>query len=631
MLMAAGLLFGALKVLCLLVASTILTFVLRPFAARARAVVWQTALIGALLIPVVAAVLPPVALPVPTILTPPTADPPTPNTRATSERAPLVHESAVSTMRSAPAPQATAVSWSAIVIALWLVVGAGVLTPFAVGLFRVRGVLRRAEDVTADWRNDLEQCLGKCSVARPVVVLESDEIQAPATVGVLRPKILVPSDGSTWDSARRQAVTLHELIHIRRFDWPIRVLARVSRALYWFNPLSWWAVRRLDLEQEKACDDEVVGLGLPSSVYAEHLLGIAHTINRHARPALAGLTMAHRSHLEERIMSILGSKKKPRSRLATVIPAFLCTAAMVPALAAVYPADPTPRPASSELRAALDEMRELERQHEPELERIHEVEALIEAEVEKIHDIEIDIDHGSIAEIEERMRPYLEQIEDIEIDMEPYLEQIEQLTEQLDSIVIHVDDGTMHEIHEQVQKQIQAHMAQIEDIHVNLEPYMEQIERVHVDMEHLHKAMQDIHVNIEPKYEELEKLHESLEPFHEQMEKIHESMGPIHEQMELVGERIERAIVADVAAALRSHLDPVTTLAAPFDEAARRLVEIGNIRVYDNTVELDVPPREAGRILSDLLSPHRVGMQDAFDKAVQQAAEQVSELRIVAR
>ena len=62
-----------------------------------------------------------------------------------------------------------------------------------------------------------------------------------------------------------QAVLLHELAHLRRRDPLWQLVAHCGLALHWFNPLAWFAVRRLRIEQERACDDFVLRAGIRAS------------------------------------------------------------------------------------------------------------------------------------------------------------------------------------------------------------------------------------------------------------------------------------------------------------------------------------------------------------------------------
>ena len=68
--------------------------------------------------------------------------------------------------------------------------------------------------------------------------------------------------------------------------------------MYWFQPLAWFAARRLRRECELAADEDVLGAGLRASAYAEHLLAIARSMTVPA----SGIAMAGRpSELARRI------------------------------------------------------------------------------------------------------------------------------------------------------------------------------------------------------------------------------------------------------------------------------------------------------------------------------------------
>ena len=633
---ALPLALGSIKALLLLAAAAVAALALRGRPARVRAVVWSTALAGSLLIPVVAPLMPPLSVPVPEAVARLTAEPDETATIAVnvidSVRKPAIGALQIARIEATTASTSRTPDWRLWMVAAWAVGAALLLARLGTGLWRVNRLIRGARPVTDPrWLRLAEQACERVNCRRRIRLLMSPAVEVPATVGLLRPAIVLPLRAATWLDDRRRAVLLHEVIHVARLDWPQRLVARVTRAAYWFNPLAWWAVRRLDLEQELACDEEVLALGTGASDYACHLLGIARHALPCPQPAIPALGMARRTHLEERIMTILKRSTHRRVGLAVIIPAALLTAAMVPALAAVYPSDPEPRPASSELKEILAEMEAVEVDIEPQIEAIEALEIDIEPQLAALEDLEVEIDHTKIAEIEERMKPYLERLEAIEIDMEPFEAQMEALEKQLQSLQLHIEDGTLEEVQDQIQLQMQEHMAKIEDIHIDMEPYLEQIEAIHEEMGDLHAKLADVHIDMEPVLARVEKIHVDMEPFQKQMEQLHIDMEPFHREMERLGERLEEAIQGEVEAYLRSELGTVTSPDAPFGEAATRIADEANINVHDDVIRIKATGDEAREILIDLLEPYRIGTEKGFQAAIESAAEGLSPLVIEAK
>jgi hypothetical protein len=158
----------------------------------------------------------------------------------------------------------------------------------------------------------------------------------PMTWGLERPCILLPAEAEDWPDDLLHTVLLHELAHVKRFDYLTQLLARLACAIHWFNPLVWLAARRLRIERELACDDEVLRAGSRASDYAAQLLEMALFLK--ARPFLASVAMARASQLSARLRAVLDSRRARRSPTpGFVISATLCAALVALTVAAASP------------------------------------------------------------------------------------------------------------------------------------------------------------------------------------------------------------------------------------------------------------------------------------------------------
>lgn len=138
---------------------------------------------------------------------------------------------------------------------------------------------------------------------RHVRVLWSEDVSAPLTLGMFSPRVLLPRSARAWRGDRLRAVLLHELAHVERGDLWFQALGAALRSWLWFDPLCWYALDRLRIEGELACDERVLRSGVPAADYAAHLLAVARAMPRPARLAAAG--MATGAGLEQRVRAIL--------------------------------------------------------------------------------------------------------------------------------------------------------------------------------------------------------------------------------------------------------------------------------------------------------------------------------------
>lgn len=139
----------------------------------------------------------------------------------------------------------------------------------------------------------------------------SPALDGPATVGLLRPCILLPPEAEEWSGDRLRAVFLHEQAHVRQRDVPLQFLAGVACALYWFHPLVWMVRRNLRRDSERACDDAVLQGGLLPSTYASLLLELAAPARGWHGP-LAAVSMARSGEFEGRLLAILDGVRDRR-------------------------------------------------------------------------------------------------------------------------------------------------------------------------------------------------------------------------------------------------------------------------------------------------------------------------------
>lgn len=218
---------------------------------------------------------------------------------------------------AAPAPSgpdaATVLSW------VWAVGAASVALAGIVSFLRLRRRLRAAVPLEDG-------------------IWMADHIGAPFVVGLLRPKIYIPSELSEGE---RAYILAHERHHIRRFDHVTKLLAFSALAIHWFNPLVWVAFHLFAKDMEMSCDEAVLkqlGAHIRSD-YSQSLLNL--TTGRRS-PAWTPLAFGE-GDTGKRIRNILKWKRPSAGMvvLTAVITVVVALSAMTEAQGApVLPEEP---------------------------------------------------------------------------------------------------------------------------------------------------------------------------------------------------------------------------------------------------------------------------------------------------
>jgi uncharacterized protein (TIGR03435 family) len=222
-------------------------------------------------------------------------------------------------------PRWRGLSPSAILLVVWIAGAAFFLLRMIFGLRQVRALRRFG----LPWRGGqsiVDRLAPDAGIHRRVEVLLHESLPAPVTCGIVRPAIVLPPDAQEWEGEDLSRAIVHELEHVRRFDWASHCLARIACAVYWFHPLVWAAWRQLALEAERSCDDAVLGCS-EATAYADQLVGLARRLSAAQPPALA---MANRSDLSARVGSVLdASRARGRAGALLVAVASAVAAAVV--------------------------------------------------------------------------------------------------------------------------------------------------------------------------------------------------------------------------------------------------------------------------------------------------------------
>jgi TonB family protein len=220
---------------------------------------------------------------------------------------------------------------------LWWLVCAGALAGLGwlcAGAVRLRQLRQRSR--AAVLTPDLEAI--RSEIAPRAEVRVSCEIAQPAGFGLRHPVVLLPESFFAMDSQAQQTVACHELLHAARRDWPWIVVEEVARAVFWFHPVVWWLVERIQESREQLVDRLVIARIPSKRAYMAALLAFADG----GRPATLATAFLRRRHLRSRLRKLV--KEPVMSRRRFVWTAVMLVGVMAGAMAATVMALPLGRP-----------------------------------------------------------------------------------------------------------------------------------------------------------------------------------------------------------------------------------------------------------------------------------------------
>jgi len=202
------------------------------------------------------------------------------------------------------------ISWVAVGLGIYFAVTMLFFARLLVGMFFSWRLERASEEIHEREANRLARmraCMG--GLESTPRLAETKMLSVPATLGVLHPVILLPTDWREWDEAKLDAILAHEVSHVARRDALTQRLSLIHRAIFWFSPLAWWIDRQITELAEEASDEAALAGGADQARYAETLLGFfAELEAAPGRIHWEGISMANGCRAERRVERILSWK-----------------------------------------------------------------------------------------------------------------------------------------------------------------------------------------------------------------------------------------------------------------------------------------------------------------------------------
>lgn len=301
-----------LKAAAVLTAGALATFGLRRASASVRYAVWSVAIFMLILLPLLSLIVP-TSWPGEVIPSSKTR-PPSVHTLVSQETRPgptgipvpvEKGEGPIAIAGSAPSvPLSSITPILEVLLIVWFAGSTVMLGRLVLHLLRVRALTRSGWEVTDPEIDAIARASVEAAGARrPVRVIMTDRSSLPFAWGMLNPTVVLPASAARWPAEQKKSVLLHEIAHIARWDYPIHLAVEIAKALYWPNPLVWFACRHCAMERERACDDYALRCGAPSGQYASHLIEIAR-VQIESTPVTA-TTMAGEPGIFERIRYVM--------------------------------------------------------------------------------------------------------------------------------------------------------------------------------------------------------------------------------------------------------------------------------------------------------------------------------------
>lgn len=154
----------------------------------------------------------------------------------------------------------------------------------------------------------VQKVASQIGITEKVMVHVSEFVTSPLTIGYIKPVILLPLSALSHLTPQQvEAVLLHEVSHIKRYDYIINFILSIIHTLLYFNPFVKQFMKVIETERETCCDELVLQFGYDKIGYASALV----TLEQHStKTAVLAIAATGKSAFFQRIEAIVGVERK---------------------------------------------------------------------------------------------------------------------------------------------------------------------------------------------------------------------------------------------------------------------------------------------------------------------------------
>jgi len=174
--------------------------------------------------------------------------------------------------------------------------------------------LHRCEKITnSDVLSLVENIRQRLSIRQPIqsYYLHDSIESSPTISGISNLRLYIPKEiADKWDIKDIEPIIIHELVHVKRHDVAFNWIQIVVQAVFFFNPLIWYANSKIRYFREEVCDDMTVGLiENKRKRYSLSILNVLELVTNNKSIELSSVYFSERkSSLARRIMRLANKK-----------------------------------------------------------------------------------------------------------------------------------------------------------------------------------------------------------------------------------------------------------------------------------------------------------------------------------